>query len=310
MKIALTGGTGFVGRNVADHLAAQGHHVTAWLRPGSDRSRLTMSVDDMVPGALGDAEAAERLCSDADAVVHCGWHIPRKSDSGGSDARGSFMTRPEDVAEYYRVNVVGSVQLLEAARRSGVGRFVFVSTGAVHGKTVGEELDEQHPLWPTSIYGAAKAAVETAVHGFAWEEDDNGLCVCTIRPTSVFGVDDPPEQSRFYDLIRRVARDDRVEVSGGGKTVHVDDVALSIAAAITADDHQVRGQTFNCTGGLITSRQVAETAAKILGRDVTIEGDEPTGGKVMRTDKLESIGIRMNVQRRLEQTVRELAATF
>lgn len=296
MKIALTGGTGFVGRSVAKTLLASDHEVTVLVRASSQRDRLTPGIATIVEGDLGDIDSIDAFCKDQDAVIHCGWWT----------AGESFSVRPDDVQSYYLKNVLGSINLLESSKKSGVSRFVFVSTGAVHGETLSGDLFETHPLWPTTIYGAAKAAIETAIHAYGFEQSGDEFCPSTVRPTSIYGVDQPIASSRFYDLVTSIAAGKDVNVEGGGKMVHVDDLANAICCVLNADRDKVRGQTFNCTGGLLTRRRVAEVAKEILGQDVEISGTEPRAGKRMRTEKIESIGMRFCQDQRLAETIRAL----
>ena len=90
----------------------------------------------------------------------------------GSGFRGS----EGDVVEFSRVNILGTLQLIESSIKAGVERFVFVSTCAVHEKILDDRpLDEAHPLWPLTHYGAHKAAVEKFVHSYGF---GNGYPIC------------------------------------------------------------------------------------------------------------------------------------
>src|SRR5947209_14011746 len=161
MRVALTGATGFLGRYLVRHLAVAGHQLRCWYRQGSDRSGFEAQADaiEWLPGTLGDEAAARELVRAADAVVHAAvqWQGPRN--------RGARSHGVADV--FLGVNLTGSLQLFQAASEAGVGRFVFVSTCAVHEVILPDRpLDEAHPLWPTSHYGAHKAALEKFVHSF------------------------------------------------------------------------------------------------------------------------------------------------
>ena len=296
MKILLTGGTGFLGRYIADRLAGDGHEVVALVRPSSI-GKLPASVTDHRIGGFDEPKACGDAVVGTDAVVHAGWWTPGDS----------FVDPPEDPIQYYRTNVLGSLALLGAAQASAT-RFVFISTGAVHGKTqkTSHELDEAHPLWPTTHYGAAKAAVETAIHAAGY--GSASMPACTIRPTSIYGVDDPVSTSRFYDLVHEVATADRIRVSGGGKIVHAGDVAAAVGCVLTAPAGQIAGETFNCTGGFVPRRQIAELTAKTLGRSVEIVGEPPGVGNRMSTAKIESLGMRFDQSNRLLETVQALVS--
>ena len=106
--------------------------------------------------------------------------------------------------EFVEKNVVGTLKLIEAARKANVGRFVFISTCAVYDKILpGRPLDETHPLWPNRHYGAHKAAIEKFVHSYGY---DMGCPICALRPTGAYGAAHPPKDSKWFDLVRAVAR--------------------------------------------------------------------------------------------------------
>jgi nucleoside-diphosphate-sugar epimerase len=170
---------------------------------------------EWLPGSLGDQAAVRELVRGADAVVHAAvqWEGPRNRGRGSHGDPGVF----------FGVNLAGSLQLFQTAFEAGVSRFVFLSTCAVHEVILDDRpLDEAHPLWPTSYYGAHKAALEAFVHSYGLGE---GWPICALRPTGIYGLAQPPEASRWYDLVGRVLRGERVESAGGGKEVHAADVA-------------------------------------------------------------------------------------
>jgi nucleoside-diphosphate-sugar epimerase len=159
MKIAVTGGPGFVGHYIVRRLVTAGHSLRCWYRPTSDRSALEDigAAVEWLPGELNDEEASESLVTGCDAVVHAALYRP------GTGFRGA----EGDLIEFVERNVVGTLRLIEAARSAGVGRFVFISTCAVNEKILDDRpLDENHPTRATSHHGAHKAAIEQFVHSY------------------------------------------------------------------------------------------------------------------------------------------------
>ncbi len=80
------------------------------------------------------------------------------------------------------VNLLGTLELIEASIAAGVKRFIFVSTCAVHEKILDDRpLDEAHPLWPLTHYGAHKAAIEKFVHSYGYGQGLPDLFDPTLR---------------------------------------------------------------------------------------------------------------------------------
>lgn len=211
-----------------------------------------------------------------------------------------------DAVEYFRINVLGSLHLLEAAVAAKAARFIFVSSGAVHQRVLDDRpLDETHPLLPGSLYGAYKASVETLVHHYAW---NGNIAACSLRPTSIYGVDDPPQQSKWFQLVHDVAAGQRVDVTGGSKAVHAADVARAILI-LAKTGEAVGGETFNCTDRMISNREVAEIAHRISQSDAELVGPRKSAKHQIDTTKLERLGMEFGGTDRLESTVRTLLAS-
>ncbi|MFW5680792.1 MAG: NAD-dependent epimerase/dehydratase family protein, partial [Pseudomonadota bacterium] len=157
VRIAVTGATGQVGRFVVAELLARGHEVVAWRRPASDVGGFAGPIR-WVDGSLEHPASADALLEGADALVHAAFrHVPGRYRGGEGD----------DPLGFLRVNLEGSLRLIETARGRGVGRLVFLSTRAVYGRRLADRpLDETHPLLPTTHYGAHKAAVEAVIRGY------------------------------------------------------------------------------------------------------------------------------------------------
>lgn len=297
MNIGITGASGFLGRHLRDQFARGGHSMRGLTRNPSMRTpapSIGAAEVQWVTGSIDEEDSIDDFVRGLDAVVHAAWHTPGKRFVGGEG----------DLLAYYETNMLGTLRLMRAADRAGVSRFVFISTGAVHGRTIeADSIDETHPLWPTSVYGAAKAAVETAIAATAsWSET---CCFSTLRPTTIYGVDDPVEQSRYWDLISEVWDRRTVTADGGGKVVHATDIAAACECLFSAASGAVRGETFNCTGGFVAKRTVAELAAQIAGVDATV-GGSADAGKQMDTSKLQALGFAFHQETLLRETVRSL----
>jgi len=296
MKIAVTGGTGFIGRYILRQLAASGHQLRCWYRPSSDRGGFDDIAErlEWLEGDLSNPQAIEGLVAGCDAVVHAALYLPGERFQGGEG----------DVVEFAEKNIIGSLRLIEAARRQKVGRFVFVSTCAVHDKVLSDRpLDETHPLWAKSHYGAHKGAIEKFVHSYGLGQ---GYPICALRPTGVYGLARPATQSKWYELIRDVVAGKEVICNHGGKEVHAADVAKAADLLLQAPAEKITGEAFNCYNMYISDWDVAQLAKDISGSNARIGGWRTSPKNQIVTDKLRALGMHFGGDQLLRETVEQI----
>jgi nucleoside-diphosphate-sugar epimerase len=295
MRVAVTGATGFLGRYIVNHLLEGGHNCRCWHRSGSDRGGFVESGKakiEWLPGELGDPKAAQMLVDSVDAVVH----------SALQHGGGRFRAAGDDLIEFIEKNVVGTLRLIQAARKARVGRFVFISTCAVHDVILQDRpLDETHPLWPKSHYGAHKAAIEKLVHSFGLGE---GYDICSLRPTGIYGLARPATSSKWYKLVHDVKAGMPVESAAGGKEVHAADVAKAVGLLLTAPG--IAGQAYNCYDMYISDEMVARIARDIAGSTSPISDLNQGPRNQIETGKLRALGMTFGGPALLERTVDQL----
>jgi nucleoside-diphosphate-sugar epimerase len=297
MRIAVTGATGFLGRYVVRQLAGAGHHLRCWYRPTSDRSGFESmaGVIDWQQGGLGDEQAAAALVRDVDAVVHAALQWP------GGSFRNSGQ---DDFLAFLDANLMGSLRLFHAACAAGVPRFVFISTCAVHEVILNDRpLDETHPLWPTSHYGAHKAALEKFVHSFGLGQ---GWPICALRPTGIYGLAHPPRDSRWFGLVGQVLRNEPIDSARGGKEVHAADVARAVEILLQADARAIAGQAFNCCDLYVAEETVARLARELSGSSSPIAERNRGPKNQIDTKKLRGLGMTFGGEALLRRTIGEL----
>ncbi len=215
MRIAITGASGFIGSVVARHAAAAGHEITALVRQTSERGHITDVVSRFVEGTHDDPIAIASLLNSADAIIH---------DSFDWDALSSG-----NLARHLKSNIEGSVALLDAAEKTPL---VYMSTVSVHHAILERwngSIDGDHPTRPGSGYGAAKAAVEAHLWARHAEREQP---FTIIRPCAVYGIDPNFDRSIGVPIINAIRSGEPHTRSGGGKFVHVDDVAQATLASI------------------------------------------------------------------------------
>lgn len=297
MVVGVTGGTGFIGRYIIRQLIQSGHQVVAWYR--GNRPPTPIDMEDSItwiPGSLRDANACRQLVDSSEAIVHAALYRPGKTFRG---TEGNLVT-------YVDQNITGSMELMTAAVASRIRRFVFLSSGSVHEQVLSDRpLDECHPTWALSHYGAHKAAIEQFVFSYGL---GYGFPICALRPTAVYGLNEPVENSKWFELVGQVVRNEAVVVSRGGKEVHVADVAQAVQALLDADPQHITGQAFECYDQYISEWDVAQLAKSLAGSQSSISGSCPTPAHQIVTDKIRSLGVSFGGQKRLHQTIASLVA--
>ncbi len=243
-RVAVTGATGYVGRFVVAELQNQGVQVRALARAESDREGFAAPIE-WVRGNLRSQATLAELVEGVGAVIHLAYeHLPGRYRGG----EGS------DLPAWLDSNLNGTLDLLMAAQKAGVGQFVFLSSRAVFSRTeMGRILDESHPTSPDTHYGAYKVAVEAFLQSFAHVY---GMRTYAIRATGVYGVTWPVERSKWWGLILDVLRGEENLASGGGTEVHGADVARVIWSLITKSDRL--SDVVHLSDLYVTHRQVVE----------------------------------------------------
>ena len=305
MHVAVTGATGFLGRYIVNHLLENGHTCRCWHRPTSNLDGFVGDAGkiEWIPGGLNDAASATSLVNGVDAVVHSA--LEHQSGWNPSD---------DDLLAFLETNVVGSVRLIQAARTAGVSSFIFISTCAVHDVILNDRpLDETHPLWPKSHYGAHKAAIEKFVHSFGLPGTTDGAQagwdICSLRPTGIYGLAEPATKSRWYKLLQDVVAGKAINDARGGKEVHATDVARAVGIlfdAATANPGCIAGQSYNCYDMYIAIQDVAQIAKDLSGSTSEIATKNTGPKNQINTSKLQSLGMTFGGQALLEKTIAQL----
>lgn len=265
MKVLVTGGAGFIGSHVVDRLLREGYRVVAvddlstGRREQVDR-RATFYHLDVAGEELGAVMERER----PDYVIH----------QAAQARAGQALADP---VQDGRVNILGTVNLLQACARLGVRKVVYASSAAVYGEPRYLPLDEGHDRCPSSFYGISKLAGEMYVRAF-WEL--HGLPYTILRYSNVYG----PRQDALGEggvvaiFIHRLLRGERPVVHGDGEQtrdfVYVEDVAEANLLALSRGD----GQVVNISTGKACSVNRLLAMLNEVVKEETVEGPDPVHG--------------------------------
>ena len=272
MRFLVTGGAGFLGSALANRLATEGHQVHALddLSNG-DAARLAPSVGF----TQGDADNVPLLWSLLQNI-DCVYHLA---------ARVSVPQSILHPREYARVNVGGTVSLMEAMRDTGVGRVIFTSSGAVYGNQPRQPVREDDPPHPDTPYAVSKWSAEQYIRtiGDLW-----GLEIVALRVFNAYGpgqslpVSHAPVVPRF---LQQALTGGSIVVFGDGRQtrdyIYVDDVVAALIASATAQG--INRSVINIGSGRETSvTDLIDYIERAVGRRANVIHNPTKSGGVPR----------------------------
>ncbi|NQU37566.1 MAG: dTDP-glucose 4,6-dehydratase [Actinobacteria bacterium] len=264
MRVVVTGGAGFIGSHfvreainrrypqladaqivVLDALTYAGNREN--LAPVADSDRL-----EFIHGDILDAELLDEILPDVDAIVHFAAesHVDRSIDGAN---------------KFVMTNVVGTQNLLDAALRNGVGRFLHVSTDEVYGSISEGSWPETYPLEPNSPYAASKASSDLIARSYA---RTHGLDVVITRCSNNYGPYQFPEKV-IPLFVSNLVDGESVPLYGEGLNIrdwlHVDDHCRGIALVLEGGR---TGEVYNIGGGTeLTNKELTGLLLEACGKD-------------------------------------------
>lgn len=276
MQILITGGAGFIGSNVVRQCLAMGCRVVVLDNLSSGYAQNLFSEAEFIEGDIRDASAVERAIEGCEVVLNLAASVGNKR----------AIDHPVVDSD---VNVLGLLQILEAARRHGVKKVVQSSSAGIFGELKTLPIEENHPQDPDTPYGVSKLAGEK--HCLAYNKLYGMENVC-LRYFNVYG---PHQRFDAYGNVipifaTRALNDEPITIFGDGKQtrdfVHVNDI---VAANINSGLKGGVSGVFNIgSGSRVAINELAKMVVDIAGSKSPIIHSEPRPGDVR--DSLADIG--------------------
>jgi NAD dependent epimerase/dehydratase len=265
-SVLVTGAGGFIGGHVVERLVRDGARVRAFCRYNSRNERGTLdwlepnvvAEVEVVLGELRDLESVASAIDGSEVVLHLGAQI----------AIPYSYVNPRDFLE---VNVLGTLNVAQAALRHGVQRIVHTSTSEVYGTAQSVPITEAHPLEPQSPYAASKVAADKLMDSYHRSFD---LPVCVLRPFNTYG---PRQSARAIipTIISQALAGSTLRLGSlhpRRDLTYVEDTAAGFVAAATRED--AVGRTIQLgTNHDVSVGDLVEMVSDVLGRELTVETD-------------------------------------
>lgn len=254
-NIVVTGGAGFIGSHVVDRLISDNNRVIIiddfstgkWENINHHRTTGMLQIEK---ADVRDLDLMIRLSGGADAVFHL--------------AVACLRTSLNDPGFVHETNATATLNMCQAALKNNVERFIYVSSSEAYGSASYVPMDEAHPLNPTTVYGASKAAGELYALAY-WRT--YGLPVVIVRPFNNYGPREPSEGYRaevIPKFVMRAMGGLQPVIFGNGKQTRdftwVEDTARGIIMAAECDE--LVGESINLAYGKEVS--IEEVCSLIL----------------------------------------------
>ena len=282
MNFLVTGGAGFIGSHVCERLLLSGHSVWAYddlndfydpqIKKRSVRELQSLAKPfEFIYGELNDLSALRELFGSVkfDQVIHLA-------------ARAGVRPSLEEPALYQRVNVEGTVNLLEAGRRAKVRKFIIASSSSVYGVNSKVPFSEGDPIFqPISPYAASKLACEALGHVY---HHVYGLDIVMLRFFTVYGPRQRPDLA-IHKFARLLEAGQPVPVFGDGSTARdYTYITDTLAGILACTEREFGYEIYNLgESETVTLNRLLELLEAALGKKAVIERKPPQPGDVPLT---------------------------
>ena len=278
MNIFITGAAGFIGSSLVDRLLSAGHQVIgfdnfdSYYNPKIKRKNIENALQNphfkLIEGDIRNKKDVEKALTDIDAIIH-------------EAAQPGVRISVEDPIKTNDVNIIGTVTLLESARKKNIKKIVFASSSSVYGKIRYLPFAEKHPTEPISPYGASKRACEYYCAVFS---KLYGITIPMLRYFTVYGPRMRPDLA-INKFMHKALKNEAFEIYGdGSKTrdiTYIGDVTDATMLALSYDKTDV----FNIGGGnRISVKDIAQKIITITKSKSKLIFSEDIKGDVEHTE--------------------------
>jgi len=277
MTVLVTGGAGFIGGHIAEAFVSEGHDVTAldnfepYYDLGIKRHNVEVAREtsngtedaggyELIEGDVRDKKLIDELIADTEYVYH-------------QAAQAGVRTSVENPGKVNSINVGGTLNVLESARKHGVDRVVIASSSSVYGKPKYLPYDEEHPRNPVSPYGVSKVTGEEYARVY---HELHSLPVVSLRYFTVYGPRMRPNMA-FTNFVSRCLQDEPPVVYGDGEQTrdftYIEDAVDANLALVETDIADGEVMNIGSTGN-IEIIELARTIRDEIDPSLEIEFDE------------------------------------
>ncbi len=264
-NVLVTGGAGFIGSHLVPQLLELGHSVTVLDNLSTGKLENLNGVFDhpkfvFQRGDILDKTIPNEIFDKIDSIIHLAALI----DISASVA---------DPCQNHEVNVDGTFNMLYAAIKHNVKKFVFASSTAVYGDAKILPIHENIALHPISPYAASKVAGEAYCSAF---ESCFGLETIVLRFFNIYGLrsENSPYSGVITKFLQKIIKGEALTIDGDGEQtrdfIHVSDIVKAVILAL--EQERLKGEVFNvCTGVPTSINELVATLETVTGKNLNVK---------------------------------------
>lgn len=259
-KALVTGGAGFIGSNLVKMLLSKGWKIRVLDNFSTgNRKNLKNRNIEIIEGDICDPEITKLACNNIDVVFHMAACVGRQRSIDNPQLDST-------------INLIGTLNILEAMRSQSVKRIIYSSSAAMFGELISSSIDENHPQNADSPYGVSKLAAEKMILAYAGIYNITAIC---LRYFNIYGVNQ--RFDTYGNVIpifaKKIYAGEKIAIYGNGEQtrdfVNAKDIATANYLAATED---ISTGVFNLGSGAgITINELAKIMQKISGIEVGIQ---------------------------------------